>query len=114
MAANETILEMPDTRTRNWSIGWLVFWIALLWLGAGFPPANLLAFTFPIVCLLYLARARFKPLALYVLFSPFAISALQGAMDYARGTARLQCNGLPDLEFWNVDPELRCCRMTHG
>lgn len=114
MAAVGATLAEPEAKRRNWSPAFLIVWLAVIWAAVIAFPIPPLVWTFPFVCLLYLARGRFKPLALYVLLSPLTFFALEGAFDYARGRARLQYNGLPGPEFYNADPELRCCLMSHG
>ncbi|HEY1687211.1 MAG TPA: hypothetical protein VGG19_20795 [Tepidisphaeraceae bacterium] len=66
-----------------------------------------------VLCLLSLwARCYFE--AFVSLFGPASLAVLSATVAYFLGTAKFQYMGLPNVEFFNIDPTYRCGRATGG
>ncbi len=84
--------------------------------------ASLATFWVPAIAslgLLIWAAIRHRSSALPVaLLCPFAfvpiLSFLTGAVSYLHGSATFRHHGLPGIEFYNLDPQVRCFRSSSG
>jgi hypothetical protein len=97
-----------------------VFWIAVItsWLTLPlfvFMPFGLL-FWIGALLYLFLEKSKFKWYLL--LFSSWTLVSLwsfaSGTKDYFQGKAAIESFGLPDAEFYNLDPDLRVWNSTSG
>ena len=67
-----------------------------------------------IICLYFLLTRRYITSGLFVLLSPFFFTFIFAVIQYTIGTGHLLFYGLPRTESYNLDPELRCGRVTGG
>lgn len=107
-----TTVEQPP-HERRWID--VAAWIVITWVLAALGPFSV--FVPVAVCwVLYrlLAARRFLGAGLFTLMMPLGLSAVMAVADYGRGNVRLRDSGLPEMKFYNLDPEWRCGRTTSG
>ncbi len=61
-----------------------------------------------------LIKKNWLLLTLVLLLNPFSFAIVPAAIDYNQGIARLKGMGLPNIEYYNIDPETRYTRTTGG
>jgi len=87
----------------------------LVWFCSLLGPLGLLVPIIGIGMPIHFFRSRaFITAIVFVIVSPLFVSFLSGVGDYIDGDARLRHSGLPGTEFHNLDPKLRCGRVTYG
>lgn len=97
-----------------------VFWIAVISSWLTFPIFFLIPFSllFWIAALIYLFFKKSNYKWFLLLASTWTIvpvwSCTVACMQYAQGRAEIKSFGLPDKEFFNLDPEVRTWRQTTG
>jgi hypothetical protein len=85
-------------------------WAAVLLGGLGV----LIVFVAIVMFMWAVARRRWLAIGLALLLSPMCVSVFVAASRYTGGTAVIEGMGLPGTEYGNVDPTLRCGRVTGG
>ena len=113
MNANESTPPEKSPQERRWLD--VAGWIAITWIVSVLGPLSLLL-PFAVCWVLYrlFVARRYLAAALFTLMMPLGLSAIMAVADYAMGDVLLRYSGLPGTRFYNLDPELRCGKTTHG
>lgn len=110
--------DLPtQSKFHQWSksLGSLFGFLILSWLFALLGPLSVL---FPLLAFVavvrMLAAGRLRMAVVFLILLPTSVGFVTGAYDYLAGSAKLRSSGLPDTTFHNLDPVMRCGRVTSG